>query len=186
MTVTIDGQIDLTVQRIDDQEKDDTPEEQPMSTRQMAGRTLELILRLLLIQQYRFNRWKAHIPMLTPNRRSPAIRALTGEKEQEQAKGRTQQQAGLAPQANNNAREHTTIPILSPALSMCKFWVLFDRARHLVYEAIDPLSGEGGVHLAVHYELQAMAQSAPGPNQCEVYPSYGELAINLSIDILKG
>lgn len=89
---------------------------------------------------------------------------------------------------NSNASKElpTEVPILSPVLSMTKFWILFDRVRHVVHDIIDPLCGENGLGLAVHYKPQHKLNQSTSHLYCESYPSFGEMAISLGINIFKG
>ncbi|CAO3633681.1 unnamed protein product [Cunninghamella blakesleeana] len=94
----------------------------------------------------------------------------------------------LSTQLHNNPSKElpTEVPILSPVLSMTKFWILFDRVRHVVHEVIDPLCGENGLGLTVHYKPQHKFTPSLHQNYCESYPSFGEMAISLGINIFKG
>ncbi|KAI9259659.1 subunit 17 of mediator complex-domain-containing protein [Phascolomyces articulosus] len=224
--VNVDGHVDLAIQRVhkpNNSDGDDTIKTTTTTkstTQQMAGRTLDLALRLLLIQRHRYNMWKSRARLLCPSRKTQQLLASIGESVTYQNTstghggstsgggtgsapsssgsgaggrgGRLQvhhhnSQAGLASAVSPGSRKlPPVVPILSNALSMCKFWVLFDRVRQLVYDVIEPFSGEGGMDLAVHYEMISEGERRQNATVCEAYPSVGGMSITLSIAIKKG
>ncbi|KAI7848925.1 subunit 17 of mediator complex-domain-containing protein [Circinella umbellata] len=231
--VNVDGHVDLTIQRVqkpssssNDDDNDDNGDvtmglattNTKFTTQQMAGRTLELALRLLLIQRHRYNQWKSRARLLCPSRKTQQLLASIGESITYQnisggpggntggglgsaptssgsgAGGRTNRlqahhhssQAGLAVVSPGSRKLPPVVPILSNALSMCKFWVLFDRVRQLVYDVIEPFSSEGGMDLAVHYEMIFEGEQRRNTNVCAAYPSVGDMSITLSIAFKKG
>ncbi|KAI8150440.1 subunit 17 of mediator complex-domain-containing protein [Fennellomyces sp. T-0311] len=211
--VTIDGHVDLSIQRIAKSNTADEAMTTICTTQQMAGRTLDLTLRLLLIQRHRFNMWKSRARLLTPSRKTQQLLASIGESVTYQstatgtgagasggsgsapssngsgAAGRTSrlqaQQAQAAASSHGQRKLQPVVPILSNALSLCKFWVLFDRVRQLVYDVIEPFTNEGGVDLDVHYQMHT-ERGRRKATVCEAYPGVGDMAITLSIAIKKG
>lgn len=220
--VTIDGQIDISIGRLQSKSittvsnnesetvnDNQASEADGWSMQKITGRTVDLALRLLLVQRHRFNIWKNRARALCPNRKTQQILNSIAQLSSLQSNNASNasmntsqgrrtgriQQAGLAtgqqlqssPASTLDSlrKPYATVPVLSAVVSTCKFWVLFDRVRHMVYEVVDPLTGEGGIDLAVHYETHRL-QSARGQHICEAYPSFGEIAISLSISILKG
>lgn len=214
--VTIDGHVDLSIRRVeasaikdqergsdDDDDKNDQVDTPPVTTQQISGRTLDLALRLLLLQRYRLNTWKTRARLLCPNRKIQQLLTTMGEPplQPSSASGGTSGTASSSAvggsgtnrrmqQARGTNAWQPSVPVLSPALAMCKFWVLFDRVRQLVYDAIEPFTGEGGTNLSVHYELRGDGFSDQRKRNdgslCDSYPGVGEMAISLSISILKG
>ncbi|KAI8088975.1 subunit 17 of mediator complex-domain-containing protein [Halteromyces radiatus] len=77
------------------------------------------------------------------------------------------------------------VPILAPVLSMTKFWILFDRVRDVVNTIVDPLCGESGIGLALHFKSQHTFNNTPH-DYCDAYPSFEELTTSLAINIFKG
>ncbi|KAI9489086.1 subunit 17 of mediator complex-domain-containing protein [Zychaea mexicana] len=222
--VNVDGHVDLAIQRVQKTKNcsssngDVTMTTVKCTTQQMAGRSLDLALRLLLIQRHRFNMWKSRARLLCSSRKTQQLLASIGESVTYQgasagpggnttgggpgsapsssgsgAGGRTSRlqphhhtQAGLAVVAPRTRKINPVVPILSNALSMCKFWVLFDRVRQLVYDVIEPFSSEGGVDLAVHYEMHSESQQRRKASVCDAYPDVSDMSITLSIAIKKG
>lgn len=195
--VTVDGQIDLAIQREEQREdtSDHIPTSQNWSSSQIAGRMLDLSLRLLLLQRHRLNIWKSRAKLLCPNRKTQLLLASMEKPSQTSQSAptsglsnrlqRIQQPALNVP---SSRKQQSPIPILSPALSYCKFWVLFDRVRHLIYKYVDPFTGEGGVNVAVHYQMHGSPRSAKNQQKdiCSYYPGFGDVAISLNISIMKG
>lgn len=210
--VTIDGHVDLSIRRVEvsamkNQEhgSDDKKEQldSPATTQQISGRTLDLALRLLLLQRYRLNTWKTRARLLCPNRKIQQLLTTMGEPPLQPSSatgsasgtGSSNTVSGSGTsrrmqQSRGTNSWQPAVPILSPALRMCKFWVLFDRVRQLVYDAIEPFTGEGGTNLSVHYELRGGGFSdrhkRSDHSLCDSYPGVGEMSISLSISILKG
>lgn len=190
----------------DQEHGSDDKEEQldtPATTQQISGRTLDLALRLLLLQRYRLNTWKTRARLLCPNRKIQQLLTTMGEPplQPSSATGSTSGtgSSNTVSGSGTNRRMQQSrgtnswqpaVPILSPALTMCKFWVLFDRVRQLVYDAVEPFTGEGGTNLSVHYELRGGGFSdrhkRSDHSLCDSYPGVGEMSISLSISILKG
>lgn len=195
--VTVDGQIDLTIQR---EEKQDDPDHIPKtgsqnwSTSQIAGRMLDLSLRLLLLQRHRLNIWKSRAKLLCPNRKTQLLLASMEKPSQisqnvqpTSMSNRLQRIQQPALSVSPSRKQPSPIPILSPTLSYCKFWVLFDRVRHLIYKYVDPFTGEGGVNMAVHYQMHGPPRSTNQQKDiCSHYPGFGDMAISLNISIMKG
>ncbi|KAI8371699.1 subunit 17 of mediator complex-domain-containing protein [Radiomyces spectabilis] len=209
ITINIDGQMDLSIQKRDIQrsETDNLPSNSSMMpVDNLAGSTVNIALRLLLIQRHRFNIWKTRARLLPTNRKARQLLAAIGEP------GTTGSLTGGAttgnganqspamknvrpltmqrslPLQDNPAFPHevsAAVPVLTPALSMTRFWAFFNRIRRIVYDAIDPLCGEGGVALSVHYKLHDL-YSVPDQSLHDAYPSYGELAVTLSISVYQG
>lgn len=80
---------------------------------------------------------------------------------------------------------YSEVPLLSPVISMTRFWVQFDRIREVVHTAVDPLCGESDLGLTVHFKPQHVFNNAPH-GYCDAYPGFGELASSLAINLFKG
>ncbi|KAI9030150.1 subunit 17 of mediator complex-domain-containing protein [Phycomyces nitens] len=233
MILTIGGQIDVSIKKVPGSTLTTEPKVERMTTQQMAGQTIELCLRLMLIQRHRFNIWKSRARILSSSRKVQHLLASIGEpssvgttagvinpashsansvapaavtattasaagnpnasagtSNSSATRSGRSQQAGLATSQRPNTRETLPeIPILSPVLSMSKFWVLFDRLRHVVYDIIDPLCGEGGIGLTVHFKTQnVLLQPKTNVNRTsyDIYPSYGDMGFCLTVSFLKG
>ncbi|KAI9315286.1 subunit 17 of mediator complex-domain-containing protein [Dichotomocladium elegans] len=197
--VTIDGHVDLSIRRVDGtllSNGTSTSTTASGATKHIAGRTLDHALRLLLIQRYRLNIWKNRARLLCPNRKVQLLLASMGSAQTQlaAATGANGSVASVSNSAANrrsspvqNSAKQSLIPILPHALTMCKFWVLFDRVRQLVYDVIEPFSGEGGAALAVHYEMDSLTpRKRANGSICDSYPGVGEMSISLSINIMKG
>ncbi|KAG0164754.1 RNA polymerase II mediator complex subunit [Apophysomyces sp. BC1034] len=200
--VTIDGQIDLSIKKIQDSPAGsfDNLNTDVISTQRISAQTICLALRLLLIQRHRLNIWKTRARILSFNRKArqllEAAAAVSISSSTAQGHGlppssssKRLQQAPLAfraPSQQQYQREPLTeIPVLSPVLTMSRFWILFDRVRQVVYETVSPFCGEGGLDMAVHYKT--MQQTAgKSANFCDAYPSVGDLAVSLAITLMKG
>ncbi|KAI8060026.1 subunit 17 of mediator complex-domain-containing protein [Gongronella butleri] len=91
------------------------------------------------------------------------------------------------------------VPLLDPVLSMTKFGVLLDRVRRTVHTVVDPLTGESGLPIRVHFKPQHRHclhldhqhdknHTGPGhPSRyAQIYPSYGAMSVSLGINVLKG
>ncbi|KAI7896605.1 subunit 17 of mediator complex-domain-containing protein [Mucor mucedo] len=80
------------------------------------------------------------------------------------------------------------IPILLPIMSLTKFWVQFDRIRHVVHSMTSPFSGNGGLTISVHFKFHDPLLSKPSYSKLtyDAYPGNSEIALSLGISILKG
>ncbi|CAO3639955.1 unnamed protein product [Mucor hiemalis] len=78
------------------------------------------------------------------------------------------------------------ISILLPIMSLTRFWVQFDRIRHVVHSIISPLSG--GLSISVHFKFSdyLISQLSQSNITYNAYPGYTETALSLGISILKG
>lgn len=78
------------------------------------------------------------------------------------------------------------ISILLPIMSLTRFWVQFDRIRHVVHSIISPLSG--GLSISVHFKFADYLTSYLNQSNItyNAYPGYTETALSLGISILKG
>lgn len=78
------------------------------------------------------------------------------------------------------------IPILLPIMSLTRFWVQFDRVRHVVHTALSPF--KHGLSISTHFKFAHSSLSRLGSsrNTYDVYPGYSEVALSLGISILKG
>ncbi|KAL0076399.1 subunit 17 of mediator complex-domain-containing protein [Phycomyces blakesleeanus] len=197
MILTIGGQIDVSIKKVSGSILSTEPRVERVTTQQMAGQTIELCLRLMLIQRHRFNIWKSRARILSSSRKVQHLLASIGEPSSvgPAAVGSINATSShpvgsIVPAARPNTRETLPdIPVLSPVLSMSKFWVLFDRLRHVVYNTIDPLCGEGGIGLTVHFKTQnVLLQPKANVNHTsyDIYPSYGDMGFCLSVSFLKG
>lgn len=79
------------------------------------------------------------------------------------------------------------IPILLPIMSLTRFWVQFDRVRHVVHTLLSPLM-RSGLSISTHFKFAHAMLSRLGSsrNTYDVYPGYSEVALTLGISILKG
>ncbi|KAI9365228.1 subunit 17 of mediator complex-domain-containing protein [Pilaira anomala] len=80
------------------------------------------------------------------------------------------------------------IPILLPIMSLTKFWVQFDRIRHVVHSMTSPFSGRGGLTISVHFKFHEPLLSKPSQSKItyNTYPGNSEIALSLGISVLKG
>ncbi|ORZ24682.1 subunit 17 of mediator complex-domain-containing protein [Absidia repens] len=86
----------------------------------------------------------------------------------------------------HTSREPTSnVPILAPVISMTRFWILFDGIRDVVLNTVNPLCGETGLGLSVHFKPQHEFKSGHQA-YCDAYPSFGELSTSLAINMYKG
>ncbi|KAI7864577.1 subunit 17 of mediator complex-domain-containing protein [Spinellus fusiger] len=225
--VALGGRVDLSIQKVSSLTctspvpRTDTP-----STQHMAGQSIELALRLMLIQRYRFNLWKNRARILSCNRKAhyflsslgenpsfgPAVTAhptshatttgsstststitstTTSSTSSTGAAGITTplHRSGRFQSAGASASFSSAISemlVLSPVLSMARFWILFDRVRSTVDKIIDPFCGEGGVGLSVHFKSHSTLQLRGDTMSYDTYPSFGERWASLTIGFLKG
>lgn len=97
--------------------------------------------------------------------------------------------AAVVGAANNNNKivkklpKH--IPILLPILSFTRFWVQFDRIRHVVSKITKPFTSSG-LSLSVHFLMSNSSDASQVTSRYESYPGYGEIALSLGISLLKG
>ncbi|KAF7728673.1 hypothetical protein EC973_005710 [Apophysomyces ossiformis] len=198
VTVAIDGQVDLSIQKIQEklEESYSSPTADVASTQRISAQAICLALRLLLIQRHRLNIWKSRARILSSNRKArrlleAALPATVSNTHGLQASSTSKrlQQVGVSsktPLHQQHPQESLCeIPVLSPILTMSRFWILFDRVRQVVYEIIDPLCGESGLDIAVHYKTMQQNLQKTG-DFCDTYPSIGDLAISLTITLMKG
>jgi hypothetical protein len=75
------------------------------------------------------------------------------------------------------------IPILLPIMSFSRFWVQFDRIRHVVHKLTKPFTSSG-LSTSVHFLLSSYSPCSVG--QYEKYPGYSEISLSLGISLLKG
>lgn len=80
------------------------------------------------------------------------------------------------------------IPILLPIMSLTKFWVQFDRIRHVVHATASPFSQSGGLTISVHFKFHDPLMSKPSQSKLtyNAYPGNSEIALSLGISVLKG
>ncbi|GAA5808183.1 hypothetical protein MFLAVUS_001568 [Mucor flavus] len=80
------------------------------------------------------------------------------------------------------------IPILLPIMSLTKFWVQFDRIRHVVHATTSPFSRSGGLTISVHFKFHDPLMSKPSRSRLKynTYPGNSEIALSLGISVLKG
>lgn len=80
------------------------------------------------------------------------------------------------------------IPILLPIMSLTRFWVQFDRIRHVIHSVVSPFSGNGGLTISVHFKFHDPLLSKPSNSKLtyDAYPGNSEIALSLGISILKG
>lgn len=78
------------------------------------------------------------------------------------------------------------ISILLPIMSLTRFWVQFDRVRHVVHSIIYPFTG--GLSISVHFKFSDLLMSTPSKSNITYnsYPGNSEIALSLGISILKG
>ncbi|KAG1117426.1 hypothetical protein G6F42_013441 [Rhizopus arrhizus] len=76
------------------------------------------------------------------------------------------------------------IPILSPIMSLTRFWVQFDRIRHVTNKTIREYRN---LSISVHYKFADDAsQSQSKTRPYDTYPGYGQVALCLGLGILRG
>ncbi|CAO3596210.1 unnamed protein product [Absidia cylindrospora] len=93
---------------------------------------------------------------------------------------------GIGSYQLHTSREPTSnVPILAPVISMTRFWILFDHIRDVVLNTVNPLCGETGLGLSVHFKSQHEFKSGH-QSYCDAYPSFGELSTSLAINMYKG
>jgi hypothetical protein len=78
------------------------------------------------------------------------------------------------------------IPILLPIMSLTRFWVQFDRVRHVVHSLLSPLMS--GLSISTHFKFahSALSRLSTSKTTYDMYPGYSEVALSLGISILKG
>lgn len=228
VVISIDGQLDLSISKSpysDDTKKEEMvdDEEEVSTTQQIMSRTIDLSLRLLLIQRHRYNLWKVRARTLSSNHKihqlliqndpllNPSASAAVAPNPTNSASGSAvstptasggpvsnNSNANAAAAAANAMRSRSRllqssaavelpkeIPILSPILNFTRFWVQFDRIRHVVNSLVTPFCKYGGVPLSVHFKVSdALKQNKP-KSAYDAYPAYGELALSLGITIQK-
>ncbi|ORZ22626.1 subunit 17 of mediator complex-domain-containing protein [Absidia repens] len=249
--VTLDGQIDILIQKIQlyqSQHKETTP----APVQHLISHTIEMTLRLLLIQRHRFNLWKSRTRLMSGQRKTQQLLNSIGDTTSlpgsstglpgntslisnpitsgvistgsnitssnsvssggggssntpiisHRTVGSVSAGNGTTPSSSSSsmsrqltgsgAHHHTStgeptsdIPVLAPVISMTRFWILFDRIRKVVHRTVDPLCGETGLGLAVHFKSQHVFNN--GPHYfCDAYPYYGEMTSSIAINVFKG
>ncbi|SAM08908.1 hypothetical protein [Absidia glauca] len=265
--VTLDGQVDILIQKSQcDEGLKQQPDDSPSTTmtaspQQLTGQTIEMALRLLLVQRHRLNLWKSRTRLMSGQRKTqqllnamgdttilpglatgstgnttlinstmasgPGGPGSSGSKSTATGGGSssggggvgsgggsstpilshrstvnpsatggvssvssssltasssasmTRQMTGGGGSPHSSRDPHSEVPLLSPVVSMARFWVQFDRIRQVVHTAVDPLCGESGLGLTVHFKPQHVFNNAPH-GYCDAYPGFGELAMTLA------
>ncbi|KAI8344236.1 subunit 17 of mediator complex-domain-containing protein [Chlamydoabsidia padenii] len=255
--VTLDGQVDILIQKSQYDQQQHGQHKPDISTvitstEQLSGQTIEIALRLLLIQRHRLNLWKSRTRLMSGQRKTQQLLNSMGDTTI--LPGSASGTAGSTTLINNtmaagpggpgsNGSKNATagggvgggsstpiithrttvntsttsggpsssslssssmarqltgggshlssrepypeVPLLSPVISMTRFWILFDRIRDVVHNAVDPLCGETGLGLTVHFKPQHVFNNAPH-GYCDAYPGFGELTSSLAINLFKG
>ncbi|OAD02892.1 hypothetical protein MUCCIDRAFT_162495 [Mucor lusitanicus CBS 277.49] len=77
------------------------------------------------------------------------------------------------------------IPILLPLMSLTRFWVQFDRIRHVTNKIIREYRH---LAIAVHYTFadDQTQQPSKAARPYDTYPGYGQVALCLGLGILRG
>ncbi|KAL9558840.1 hypothetical protein MBANPS3_000702 [Mucor bainieri] len=90
----------------------------------------------------------------------------------------------LALAASSTARDLPKhIPILSPVMSLTRFWVQFDRIRHVTNSIVRDYRH---LAIAVHYTFADDQPHAKQTRPYDTYPGYGQVALCLGLAILRG
>ncbi|CAO3594590.1 unnamed protein product [Absidia cylindrospora] len=253
--VTLDGQIDILIRKI---QRYQSPRKQtnatttPAPLQHLISHTIEMTLRLLLIQRHRFNFWKSRTRMMSEQRKTqqllnsighttslpgpttgtpgntslinnpvtsgvistgsniasnngtssggggssstPAISHRTvgivsaggGTTPSLSSSSMSRQLTGSGSHYHTSTSEASSdIPVLAPVISMTRFWILFDGIRKVVHRTVDPLCGETGLGLAVHFKSQHVFNNSPH-YYCDAYPYYGEMTSSIVVNVFKG
>ncbi|KAI8644710.1 subunit 17 of mediator complex-domain-containing protein [Parasitella parasitica] len=75
------------------------------------------------------------------------------------------------------------IPILLPIMSLTRFWVQFDRIRHVTNKTIREYHS---LPISVHYKFADSYQTETTSRPYDTYPGYGQAALCLGLSILRG
>lgn len=76
------------------------------------------------------------------------------------------------------------IPILLPIISLTRFWVQFDRIRHVTNRILREYRN---LSTSVHYKFAADEnKKETKPRPYDTYPGYGQVALCLGLSILRG
>lgn len=98
---------------------------------------------------------------------------------------RARTRLGAATAANSTTRDlPKQIPILLPIMSFTRFWVQFDRIRHVTNKIIREYRN---LSMSVHYKFaQDDRQDETKARPYDTYPGYGKVALCLGLSVLRG
>ncbi|KAG1474217.1 hypothetical protein G6F56_000486 [Rhizopus delemar] len=161
--INIDGDVDLSISKLPVISKEEEYREQPKKICM-----IELAFRLLLLQRHNFNMWKKKARILSANH---AI-------QQALAKKSETAQGAVIPRARTRVDLPKTVPILSPVLSISRFWVQFDRIRQVIHSILYPFRRLG---FSVHFKI-----STNEDNSKKLYPGYETMSLYFNIGLHKG
>ncbi|CEP13960.1 hypothetical protein [Parasitella parasitica] len=75
------------------------------------------------------------------------------------------------------------IPILLPIMSLTRFWLQFDRIRHVTNKIIQEYHS---LSISVHYKFADDHQTQTNTRPYDTYPGHGQVALCLGLSILRG
>ncbi|KAI8972784.1 subunit 17 of mediator complex-domain-containing protein [Pilobolus umbonatus] len=207
VVVSLDGQMDLSILKIPEKETKTT-------TQSILNRSINLSFRLLLLQRYHYNIWKNRARILSSNYKihqmllqneSTVIlssAASTSANSTPNTAGTVNTIPASVSTATPTVRARTRvssthhlrhdlpkeIPILLPIMSITRFWVQFDRIRHVVHSKLSPFSGRGGLCFSLHFKFtdSLSSEHLTQSGSYDLYPGYTDIAITLGISVLKG
>ncbi|KAI9482864.1 MAG: subunit 17 of mediator complex-domain-containing protein [Benjaminiella poitrasii] len=202
IVINIDGQIDLSIAKIvvDNNNSKELITTTKQHSSEMIGKTIDLAFRLLLLQHQRYNLWKQRARLLSSSHKIHQLLNAHGHDDISSNAGTTTSAIGSIHSGHpNSARTMALrqrdpylpqdIPILLPIMTATRFWVQFDRVRHVVESILNPL--RGSMDISTHYtftnpQLNKTNTTATTHNYDVVYPGYSSMSMNLSIHLCKG
>lgn len=189
--VSIDVHNDLILELKKDSDIQRTKQSKTVSTvlsdyRKIASIIVNISMHLLLLRRYRYNVTESRRKLFPHRAQNAPIAPSTGSATALATTNRFSRPTGTNPvdlSLNASAR---SIPLFSFLSSQCKLLALVKRVRHAVSDCIAPLCGEGGLDISVHYNMISSAEMLSDLTASKLEPSPQNLAINLTITVIKG
>ncbi|KAG1008359.1 hypothetical protein G6F27_006564 [Rhizopus arrhizus] len=169
--VNIDGDINLSITKLPVTSTIESYQDNKICMTNLA-------FRLLLLQRYDFNMWKNKARILSTNHiiQNPlAKKSDTGTSSTNTSTNN--HHSAVISRARNQVELPKTVAILSPVLSISKFWAQFDRIRQVVYSILYPFRRLG---FSVHYKVLT------DNNSNNLHPSCGKMSLYFNIGLNKG
>lgn len=189
--VSIDVHNDLILELKKDSDIQRTNQSKTVSTvlsdyRKIASIIVNISMHLLLLRRYRYNVTESRRKLFPHRAQNAPIAPSTGSATALATTNRFSRPTGTNPvdlALNASAR---SIPLFSFLSSQCKLLALVKRVRHAVSDCIAPLCGEGGLDISVHYNMISSAEKLSDLTASKLESSPQNLAINLTITVIKG